>query len=233
MSYAGPSGKITDDPEKLLNKVSGDYRVLVNEVTRAIDQATSEVLIVTPYLIPADAGPAFFESLVARGIRVMIFTNSLASTNHVAVHGGYKRYRKPLLKAGVELFEARADAAGELAIDDGETDDIERLTLHTKGIIIDRKTLFIGSLNLDPRSVDINTEMGILVESRDLAETLGSSLDNRVAQIAWQLKLDEKDRIRWHAEIDGGQVIETKEPLSGWWRRFKANASRILPESQL
>ena len=103
----------TDDPEKLLHKPSGEFRVLVNAVTDELLNAVSEVIIVTPYMIPRDGGMALIKELISRGVRVVVFTNSLASTNHVAVHGAYSRYRKPMLKAGVELYEARANAGSE------------------------------------------------------------------------------------------------------------------------
>jgi len=232
--YPAKATVITDDPEKLLNKKSGDYRVLINAVTEALEKAETEVIIVTPYLIPGDGGLAFIESLRRRGIRVLIFTNSLASNNHVAVHGGYERYRKPLLRAGVELHEARASAGKEIAIQAGlEGSEIESLTLHTKGILIDRKWVFVGSLNIDPRSVDINTEMGILIESPELAGRLAENVDSRLTGISYKLELNEEGRLRWHATIDGEEVVETKEPLAGWWRRFLSTVLKIMPESQL
>ena len=229
--YPAKSTVVTDDPEKLQHKPSGDARVLVNAVTAELEKAMSEVIIVTPYMIPGDGGMALLEELTARGIRVVVFTNSLASTNHVAVHGGYSRYRKPMLRAGVELYEARANAGGETS-EDGQG-DFEVLTLHTKGILIDRRITFIGSLNIDPRSVDINTEMGVLIESEALAQALSERADAKLSDISYRVELDEGDKLTWRATIDGIEIIETTEPLSSRWRRFKAVMSKILPESQL
>jgi putative cardiolipin synthase len=205
--------------------------VLVSAVTTALDNAKSEVIIVTPYMIPGDGGMGFINELTGRGVRVVVFTNSLASTNHVAVHGGYSRYRKPLLRAGVELYEARANAGSETG-EDGQ-EGIDALTLHTKGILIDRKIAFVGSLNIDPRSVDINTEMGVFIESEALAERLSERVDTVLVEISYKVELDEYDHLIWRATIDGEEVIETTEPLSSRWRRFKAFMSKILPERQL
>ncbi len=227
--YPATATVVTDDPEKLQHKASSDFRVLVNAVTAALESAKSEVIIVTPYMIPGEGGMGLIEELTSRGVRVVVFTNSLASTNHVAVHGGYSSYRKPMLRAGVELHEARANA-GSVA---GESGEYEALTLHTKGIIIDRRITFIGSLNVDPRSVDINTEMGVLIESSELGEQLASAVDSRLAAISYKVELDENGKLRWRTIIDGVEVVETSEPLSSRWRRFKAFVSKILPESQL
>jgi putative cardiolipin synthase len=229
--YPAKATVVTDDPDKLLNKKSGEFQILVNALTKELEAAESEVVIVTPYLIPGNGGMSLIEELTARGVRVVIFTNSLASTNHIAVHAGYARYRKPLLRAGVELYEARADAGG--TVDNHPDAENELLTLHTKGILIDRKIAFIGSLNVDPRSVDINTEMGVLLESTDLAAELARQVHAVLPMISYSVEFDDKDRLLWRTRIDGVEVIETSEPQSGRWRRFKAFMSRILPESQL
>ena len=106
-------------------------------------------------------------------------------------------------------------------------------TLHTKGIIIDRRYSFVGSLNLDPRSIDINTEMGVMIDSKELAGELAGSSLKRLPAVAYQLQLDDKSKITWHATIDGQQVVETKEPQTSGWRRFQAWFLKIAPEKQL
>ena len=229
--YPARAVVVTDDPDKLLNKVSGDFRILVNSLTKELEAAESEVVIITPYLIPGEGGLGLLSELEKKGVRVVILTNSLASTNHVAVHGGYSKYRKKMLEAGVELFEARANAGKDL--DPSDESGVESMTLHTKGVIIDRKITFIGSLNVDPRSIDINTEMGVMIESADLGNYLASTVDQIVHLIAYKLELDEKGKLTWHATVDGESVVEHKEPLTSGWRRFKAWFSKIVPESQL
>ncbi len=214
---------ITDDPEKLLRATTGKGEALADALSAVLDQATSEVVIVTPYFIPNQHNFRQLTTLAKQGVRVVVFTNSLASTNHVPVHGAYSRYRKRLLRAGVEMHEARANVG---------TDD-ELLTLHTKAIVVDRKITFIGSLNIDPRSIDINTEMGILIHSAALGGALAEAIDTRLSGISYQLRLDAKQRIRWQSEIDGALTEVTSEPLAGRWRRFLAVLSKIIPERQL
>ncbi|MGB5456271.1 MAG: phospholipase D family protein, partial [Gammaproteobacteria bacterium] len=168
--YIAPARLLTDDPQKLLEDVSQEQQIVVNEMRKAFLEAENEIIIFTPYLVPRDRGIELVKQLVDRGIHITILTNSLATNNHTMVHSAYATYRKRLLEAGVELWEARADAA-KIITPQGET-QLEKLTLHTKGILIDRKRVFVGSLNLDPRSIDINTEMGLLIDSPELAGLL-------------------------------------------------------------
>ena len=105
--------------------------------------------------------------------------------------------------------------------------------MHTKGILIDRKRIFVGSLNLDPRSIDINTEMGLLIDSPALAGLLTENTSSKLPKMAYRLELDENDKITWHATIDGREVVETKEPQTSGWKRFSAWFLKIMPEKQL
>ena len=229
--YVADAWTIVDDPNKLLEKVSDEQKIVATEIVRAFEKAEDEILIFTPYFIPGKKGLQLFDSLIARGVRIVVLTNSLATNNHTSVHSSYSSYRKRLLQAGVELWEARADAAGKV-LDDGSVEP-GHLTLHTKGIIIDRRYTFVGSLNLDPRSIDINTEMGVMIDSEDLAILLADKAEQRIPTLAYQVKLDQENRISWHATINGQQVIETSEPQTSGWRRFQAWFLKIAPEKQL
>ena len=226
--YSAPADVITDEPDKLVNAIEREQRVLVNHLAQVINDAEEEVLVITPYLVPGDDGLAFWTSIAARGVRVVILTNSLASNNHTPVHSAYSKYRKPLIEAGVELYEVRANAAPPVGSAAPKT-----LTLHTKAIIVDRRHVFIGSLNLDPRSIDINSEMGLLIDSPEMGARISGGADERLGDIAYQLLLDERGRLEWHANIDGAEVIETSEPLTSGLRRFAAFLLKIVPESQL
>ncbi len=220
---------ITDDPDKLLNKVSRDQQILVTRMAEVVAAATKEVIISTPYFVPGDEGVSFWKSVVDSGVKVSIVTNSLASTNHVAVHSAYAGYRKKLLRAGIDLYEVRANAVTDTA--SGERPD--SLTLHTKVAVIDERYTFVGSLNLDPRSIDINTEMGVLVDSTPLSESFAERFKQRLPELAYKLELDDWGRIRWRATIGGKEVIETGEPLASGGRKFNAWVQKIAPESQM
>ena len=119
-----------------------------------------------------------------------------------------------------------------MTLEDG-TAGFEQLTLHTEGILIDRRYTFVGSLNLDPRSIDINTEMGVMIDSRELAGVLTEIVLNKLPEMAYKLELDDNNKITWHATIDGQQVVESKEPLASGWRRFQAWFLKSAPEKQL
>ena len=176
-------------------------------------------------------GLEFLKTLLEKGIRIVVVTNSLASNIHSAVHSDYSSYRKRLLEMGVELWEARADAVRDYR--DNEADEWKPLTLHTTGILSDRRKIFVGSLNLDPRSIDINTEMGILIDSPEMGSLMVDESIADIPKMAYRLRLNEQGKIRWHATIDGEEVVETREPLTSGWRRFSAWFQKILPESQL
>jgi putative cardiolipin synthase len=229
--YPANADVITDDPEKLVQKVSEDHQTLVNHLSKIAVEAESEIVVITPYFVPGDAGVAFWKSVVDKGVRVIILTNSLASNNHTAVHSGYASYRKAMLEAGAELYEARANAVTELGGDSGVTP--ERLTLHTKGVIIDRELVFVGSLNMDPRSVDINSEMGMVIKSPDMASLLATAVLEDLPEFAYRVELQDNGKLNWHGVIDGVEVVETKEPLTTGGQRFKAWLMKIVPEQQL
>ncbi len=231
LPFIAPATLITDDPDKLLQEISDDHKIVASEIRQALVDAESEIILITPYFIPRKGGIELIRKIRDKGVRVTVLTNSLATNNHTPVHSAYASYRKRLLDAGVELWEARVDAA-KITLPDGET-QLDKLTLHTKGILIDRKRVFVGSLNLDPRSIDINTEMGLLVDSAEMVSEMTDSVREHIPLIAYQVRMDEARKLSWHAIIDGKEVIETKEPQTTAWDRFKAWFMKIAPEGQL
>ena len=148
------------------------------------------------------------------------------------MHGGYAPARKPLLRAGVRLFEVRADAG--VAGAEFVADESTRSTLHTKAFIVDRRQLFIGSFNFDPRSAFINTELGIIIDSQQLAESFASIVDDILPTKTWEVFLNDEQQLRWRGVDDGGPIVLRKEPQTRAWDRFLARIYRLLPiRSQL
>lgn len=223
---------VTDSPEKLLNDVGDrDGAELRNDIGARFGDAKREILIITPYFVPQEAGTKLIEQLLAKGVRVVIVTNSLASTNHVAVHSGYARYRKRLIKAGAEIHEIRAQFTGD---ETGWGHSPELVTLHSKSTVIDRKTIFVGSLNFDPRSILINTEMGLFIESYDLGAVFTVRLFQALSRTTYRVDLDENDQLRWTYQYDDEREVLHEEPQASWSRRFMAGFYGILPiEGQL
>jgi putative cardiolipin synthase len=228
--FAAPARVLADSPDKLISKIKEKHMRLAKDLFDVVLSAKTEVVFISPYYVPGNYGVQLVRDLVAKGVRVVIITNSLASTNHIPVHSAYARYRKAVIRAGAELYEARANAARDLS---GSEDGPDVLTLHTKAIYIDRRQLFVGSLNLDPRSVEINAEMGLMIDSEAMVGSLAQGANERVATLTYRVRENDKGQLEWHGRINNRDVIETKEPLTGWWRRFKAWFMKIAPESQL
>ena len=135
------------------------------------------------------------------------------------------------MEAGAELFEARANAVEEIHGGDGVRPD--HVTLHTKGVIIDREKVFVGSLNMDPRSIDLNSEMGVVIDSPDLANRLAENILEDLPEFAYRVELGDNGNLLWRCTIDGIAVIVSKEPLTTGGKRFKAFLLKIVPEQQL
>ncbi|MEM9803243.1 MAG: phospholipase D family protein [Planctomycetota bacterium] len=217
---------LTDGPDKLVRDRSPDEQALVRELAEACNEARSEIIALTPYFVPLDEGVAFWKRQVDRGVRVVVITNSLASNNHTAVQSAYSGYRKDLLRAGVELYEARAGALAS-------SDHPGSLTLHTKAMVLDRERVFIGSLNLDPRSIEINSEMGLLIDSPELGSGLVEALFSGLDTWTYRVELNERGSVEWNANIDGEAFVTTTEPDTSWCKRCIAWFLKIVPDRQL
>ncbi len=212
---------VQDRPAKVRNLVRRRPSVTSEYLQRMVSSATQELIIISPYFVPQKQGVEFFSSLAKTGVRVIIVSNSLASTNHASVHAVYARYRKPLLQNGVELYELRPRL---------ETMPIDaKLTLHSKVATVDRKRLFVGSFNLDPRSLYINTEMGMAVDSAELAGNMAASILESLPETAYKLELSPKGKLQWLLRTAGVQEVITTEPQSSLWRRFRTKLMSLLP----
>jgi putative cardiolipin synthase len=190
--------------------------------------ATSELLITNAYVIPDDSDIAMYRELRARGVTVKILTNSLASQDVPAVNSHYKRWRKPLLKAGIELYESRPDAALRTTHADTPPAHAEYMGLHVKAVVVDRKRVFVGSMNLDPRSAELNSEMGVVIESEPLARQLAGimELDMQPAN-SWRLTLSERGDVRWTAD---GPALD-RQPARSLWQRTQDVFFMMFPKN--
>jgi putative cardiolipin synthase len=179
-------------------------------VAQAIQGAREELVIVSPYLIPGPTGVAALGEMRQRGLKVTMLTNSLAATDEPAVHLGYRKYRAALLREGVALYEwspARGDRVLRELLSGGAV-----LRLHAKAALIDRELVFLGSMNFDPRSRDLNTEFGLLIRSPQLAEELHALLWLLIREGAYRLHLDADGRTLHWAAGDSDVDIEAFEP---------------------
>jgi cardiolipin synthase C len=228
---------LADDPGKIgAEEAEGLHPSLVlNALMQVVGQASSEVLVVSPYFVPGRQGAANLVESAQRGIRVAVLTNSLAATDIVAVHVGYARYRRELLRGGVELYEMKRRSGDAAADDHISLTGSSRASLHTKAMIVDRRWAFVGSMNLDPRSANLNTELGVLVESEALAEQLREQFErNTSPELSYRVELDPKRGLVWHDRVNGRDRVVEDEPDASVGRRVGATLLRALPmESQL
>jgi putative cardiolipin synthase len=230
---------VADDPDKLTVDTSDTKYRLIEQMRPYLEGVQKELIIFSPYFVPGKGGVAYFQTLRDRGVRVRILTNSLSSTDVSAVHAGYARYRKALLRMGVELHELNKDLSKEerKKMKEGGIGD-SRASLHAKAFVIDREWVFIGSLNLDPRSIVQNTEIGVVFQSPEIAKLIADGFDSKIDKLAFRLTLEDADKgneqIVWHGLVGGEQKTLYKDPYTSFWKRFGVGFMRILPiESQI
>lgn len=224
---------------------SPDSQQITSMLKEFLGNAKQQVLIVTPYLVPAD--PVMLREkltdLQSKGVAVRILTNSLGSTDMVSAHVGYAKYRKLMVQCGVELYEVRPDAASR-TIYTAEAEPSSVLGLHGKAALVDRSCVFIGTFNFDQRSANINTEVGLLVYSPELAQKIASAVAvDFQGQNSWRVSLasdcapdlqpkSDQDLV-WIADEEGGRSCLAKEP-SGTRRLLIRSILGLLPiQSQL
>jgi len=216
-----------DSPDKTYKKKAKEVASITMPLRESLSSATSEAIIVSPYFVPRKTGIEALSAMQARGVEVIVITNSLAANNQASVHGGYAPSRKPLLKAGVRIFEVRPDA--DIAGSDLVAASGAKATLHTKAFLVDRREVFIGSFNFDPRSANINTELGVIIRSPELTEVFSERIMKTLPKNTYEVFLNEKGKLRWRGLDNGEEVIFDKEPQTTGWQRFVAGFMRILP----
>jgi cardiolipin synthase C len=225
-----PGDAVWADPESGPSQAQASEPTAVSvALTALMDTARSELVAVSPYLV-ANVDMPLVRRVRARGVVTRLLTNSLASTDEPPAYAVYARDRRAMLELGVDLYEIRPDAASRRRYI-ADPAGAARLALHAKVAVLDRRIVYVGSFNFDPRSQALNTEVALLVDSPVLARRLLDLLaldfepDN-----SWRVVLDADDhRVAWLAE-DSGQVIAHEHPpATSLWRRFKARVVGWLP----
>ena len=217
-----PARLVSDDPAKVLHPPERSDLHLAPRLSSQLGNPAHEIDVISPYFVPTKEGTAAMVAIAARGVKVRVLTNSLAATDVTPVHAGYARYRKRLLRGGVRLFELKPGARAKRA-------DRHRLrgsdaSLHAKTFAADRSRVFVGSYNLDPRSVRLNTEMGVVLDSPRLAARVSEALDHELAGNAYEVRLRDGD-LEW---IDGSER-RASEPNTNVVKRLWVGLLSILP----
>ncbi len=218
----GRSAVHTDSPsraENVRNHMPEAFRALLMSAQR-------EVLITNAYIIPDAAFIADLRTLAARGVKVRILTNSLSSHDVPAVNSHYESWRPAILATGAALHELRSDPAVQAFMVDTPPVRGEFTGLHTKAMVIDRRHSFIGSMNLDPRSEVINSEMGVLIDSPPLAGMLALAMERDMTPAnSWKVELDADGALRW---TSGAGVLQ-RQPARNAWQRVQNLLFKLFP----
>lgn len=227
----GQATYLADDPEKGDPDANNRDLHMAPVIRAWLDGAKTQVTLISPYFVPGKKGVAYLQGMRDRGVAVDVLTNSLASTDAGNVYVAYASYRPPLLKAGVKIYELKPDArrSGGGSHFFGSSSGAN--SLHAKAFVVDTQHAFVGSMNLDPRSIDINTEDGVIIHSPALAKALLAIFaDATKPEHSYQVLLDAKGAEYWEAKQPDGQMIRyDHSPETSWWRRFKVNVGGLLP----
>jgi putative cardiolipin synthase len=219
---------VSDDPKKGQGKARL-HTLLPQRLLNVMGKPERQIDIISSYFVPGRAGVAQLLQLARKGVRVAILTNSLAANDVSVVHAGYARWRKKLLRHGIELHELKPTRDGAHPLHDRGLTGNSGSSLHAKTFSIDGEKVFIGSFNFDPRSAMLNTEMGFVINSETLAQQIHHRFLRSQRAAAWQLRLDRWGRINWVEIRDGKEVVLTREPQTRFMQRFLVKLAYWLP----
>lgn len=220
---------LADDPNKLSGNAQ-NLELLVEQLRHHIGEPKHHLSIISSYFVPTKEGVALLGELVKRGVKVSILTNAYSATDVHSVHSGYGHWRRALLKAGVQLYESKPNA---ISLHDSHTPTT--FSLHAKAFAVDDHQVFIGSYNIDPRSANTNSELGVLIDDPALAHRFHHVLNNLDApnptllHQAYQVLLDDQERLTWKTLEDGQDVIYTQEPRMTWLQKSNVALLSLLP----
>jgi putative cardiolipin synthase len=224
-----PVELVSDDPEKVLG--GAPEAGLAYQLPGKFGEPARQVDLVSPYFVPGANWAARFELLARNGVKVRILTNSLEATDVKAVHAGYARWRRQLVAAGVTVLELKRSwpRKGESRRGGGPGGS-SGSSLHAKTFAVDQARMFVGSFNFDPRSADLNTEMGFVIDSPAMAQRMSAVLDKEILARAYEVRLDPDGKLRWvERAADGAETWHASEPGATWWQRGSVELMSLLP----
>ncbi len=225
-----------DRPDRVnASGVADPSKYMGPRLREIIEGAQSEALLISPYFVPREGGVKLFQSMREHNVKVKILTNSLASNDVALAHSGYARYREDLLKLGVELSELKPVPGQKEEKVHAGLSGSSGAALHAKTFMLDRKVLFVGTFNLDPRSARYDTQNGIVVRSEALAGQAARLFEeNTSLKRAYRVTFRNSSRLEWVSEENGKEVRYSHEPETGLWRRLSLKfLSLFAPEKML
>ena len=222
---------LADSPRKVdpLRDDDGTRRI-ADELLPALAAVKQELLIVSPYVVPDDEAMSAIRAAARRGARVRILTNSLATTDMPLAHAGYAAARDALLDAGVELYELKPLATPFTRGRSHAPSSGSRTALHAKAEVLDRRYVFLTSMNLDQRSINLNTEVGLWIDSPELAREITRRFDEAVRpHNSYHVVRTPDGRLAWLTERDGRARRYDDEPDTTPAQRLRARLAHLLP----
>ncbi len=228
--------KIIHDSAEKMTKSDPNWKeeLLMSQLAPYIKQAKKEFILVSPYFVPGKKGADAICRLSEKGVKVKILTNSLASNDVTAVHAGYIRHRKQLLRCGVELYELNEQLKQVEEKRFTWLPGLSKSSLHAKTLTIDKKMMYVGSFNFDQRSLNLNTEIGILFHNPKIAGRASKKFDDNINKVAFKVELVKgtfgQGSLRWIGyNKDGKKAIFNREPYTSSGKRIGVNLMRLLP----
>ncbi|MBE0407652.1 phospholipase D family protein [Psychrobacter sp. AOP22-C1-22] len=203
---------LSDDVGKLTKTVPSDTN-LVHQLRTLLGSPSKKLTIISSYFVPTKDGVNTLVALAESGIDIKILTNSFDATDVTAVHSGYSQWRPYLLRAGVKIYELKSTASEEKRENKlWKARSQSSTSLHAKAFAVDDYQVFIGSYNVDPRSANINTEMGVIINDDELAGQLHNALSDDLLTQAYEVKLSDNGKLQWHTVEDNKKVVYDSEP---------------------
>lgn len=227
---------VKDSPDKIKDKAKKEQH-LNFQMVRHLEKPQHNVDLISAYFVPQKKGEIKLSELAKEGVEVRVLTNSFKANDVALVHAFYAKYRKDLLKDGVQLYEflpalpdidnpTNKELAKKAKV---SLKGLSRSSLHAKLMALDDKQVFIGSFNFDPRSANLNTEIGVIINSPPLATAVHKTMDANLKNYAYKLVLTSEQKINWQRETPKGTVTLTKEPKMKWWQKAGVKFISWLP----
>jgi cardiolipin synthase C len=223
---------VSDNPSKILNKSKPEQN-LMQQIQKIAGEPQEELILVSPYFVPTRAGVKVFKNMAERGVNVRVLTNSLHATDVKVVHAGYEKRRIDLIKAGIQLFEMKRFSDDKKFREQAGPFGSSGTSLHAKTFSVDGRRIFVGSFNFDPRSIHLNTEMGVVIESPSLANDIRTIFDQRVPENSYEVRLDKNGKVHWIERTDKGEIIHKREPQTGFLQLIFLRFLSYLPIERL
>ena len=203
--------------------------LLTWQLSQILDRPAQSVVLISPYFVPTAAGVESFTALARRGVDVRILTNSLDATDVSAVHAGYAKRRRDLLAGGVRLFEMRRLSPHQQRNESAGPFGSSGSSLPAKTFAVDGQRIFVGSFNFDPRSANLNTELGFVIDSPVLAQRVHDMFEYHIPGTAYEVRLDDSGALHWIEQIDDQTIRHTREPNTGLFKRLSIHMLALLP----